>query len=144
MTFNSKSLLGKIIAVAMTGAVLLPMTSAVQADHRHGWRDHGHRHYEAPRRKGIDPGAAVAAGIIGLAAGALIVGSSNRGYAAPAPAPGYVRPGYAPVYGEPVYEAPGFQPWSPAWYRYCTSKYRSFNPNTGTYTTYNGEQRFCQ
>jgi len=36
------------------------------------------------------------------------------------------------------------EPWSQEWYRYCTQKYRSFNPDTGYYTTYSGRQRFCQ
>lgn len=38
----------------------------------------------------------------------------------------------------------GLEPWSPAWYDYCRGKYRSFNPNTGYYTTYGGQKRFCQ
>ncbi|PTW58736.1 outer membrane protein with glycine zipper [Breoghania corrubedonensis] len=37
-----------------------------------------------------------------------------------------------------------FEPWSPAWHDYCSRKYRSFNPRTGYYTTYGGEQRFCR
>ncbi|WP_436637335.1 BA14K family protein [Microbaculum sp. FT89] len=40
--------------------------------------------------------------------------------------------------------AGGMQPWTPAWYQYCSSKYRSFDPNTGYYTTYSGQKRFCQ
>jgi BA14K-like protein len=38
----------------------------------------------------------------------------------------------------------GMQPWTPAWYQYCSSKYKSFNANTGYYTTYGGQQKFCQ
>ncbi|MEJ8574418.1 BA14K family protein [Microbaculum marinum] len=38
----------------------------------------------------------------------------------------------------------GLQPWTQPWFEYCSSKYRSFNPQTGYYTTYGGEQRFCQ
>ena len=30
------------------------------------------------------------------------------------------------------------------WYAYCSSKYRSFNPQTGMYTGYDGVQRPCQ
>ncbi|WP_417690817.1 BA14K family protein [Roseibium sp.] len=129
----------KIIAVFLTGTFLLPAVSAAEAGSRHGWRDHdrGSRHHNyQPRRHNnnrIDPGAAVAAGIFGLAAGALIAGAANNqrnSYSAPVPAPGTATMGY--------------QPWSPAWYRYCSSKYRSFNPNTGTFTTYGGEQKFCQ
>ncbi|SNY94196.1 BA14K-like protein [Cohaesibacter sp. ES.047] len=36
------------------------------------------------------------------------------------------------------------RPWSGAWYSYCHSKYRSFNPRTGYYTTYSGRKRFCR
>jgi hypothetical protein len=38
----------------------------------------------------------------------------------------------------------GYQPWTPAWYQYCSSKYKSFNPQTGYYTTYGGQKKFCQ
>jgi hypothetical protein len=30
------------------------------------------------------------------------------------------------------------------WYEYCSSKYRSFNANTGTYTGYDGLTHYCQ
>ncbi|SNY94197.1 BA14K-like protein [Cohaesibacter sp. ES.047] len=36
------------------------------------------------------------------------------------------------------------RPWTRAWYRYCHSKYRSFNPRTGYFTTYSGHKRFCR
>jgi len=36
------------------------------------------------------------------------------------------------------------QPWTPEWYDYCMSKYRSFNPETGYYRTYSGRLRFCR
>ena len=70
-----------------------------------------------------------------------------------------------PVYGRPVYREPvyrerlyregpvrgtyartyatGLEPWSPQWYDYCESRYRSFNPRTGTFTGYDGVRRFC-
>ncbi|AXS42665.1 BA14K family protein [Breoghania sp. L-A4] len=38
----------------------------------------------------------------------------------------------------------GLEPWSPAWYDYCSRKYRSFNPDTGYFTTYGGKKRFCR
>lgn len=37
-----------------------------------------------------------------------------------------------------------YEAWSPQWYDYCSRKYRSFNPNTGYYTTYGGKKRFCR
>lgn len=45
--------------------------------------------------------------------------------------------GPAPVYGAP-------EPWTPAWYDYCHSKYRSFDPRTGMFLAYSGEYRFCR
>ena len=137
----------RLLAAALTGILLLPTVATAEAGPRHGWNDRGghhhHRkHHKHRRHKNNDNlGAAVAAGVIGLAAGAILLGATSQpSYAAPppvnyyppAPYPGHVR---GPV---------GYQPWSPAWYQYCSSKYRSFNPSTGTYTTYRGVQRFCQ
>lgn len=36
------------------------------------------------------------------------------------------------------------RPWTPAWYRYCAAKYRSFNPETGYYLSYSGRYKFCR
>lgn len=72
-------------------------------------------------------GAGIAAGVIGgLIGGALL----NPGpvYAAPQPVyeapPVYVRPGGGSV-------------------EYCMQRYRSYNPNTGTYVGYDGIERPC-
>lgn len=67
-------------------------------------------------------GAAVAAGVIGgLALGAVIAGAAS----APPPV------AYAP-------------PPSGDWYAYCASKYRSFDPASGTYLGYDGLRHPCQ
>jgi hypothetical protein len=50
------------------------------------------------RHRGVDPGAAVAIGIIGLAAGAIIAGAANGAHAAPY-APEYGHGGYDDGYG---------------------------------------------
>jgi hypothetical protein len=74
-------------------------------------------------------GGGVAAGIIGgLAAGAIIGGAlAARPY---------------PVYEEPVYGPP------PAdyddWVAYCSSRYRSFDPASGTYMGYDGVRHPCR
>lgn len=51
-------------------------------------------------------------------------------------------------YQQPAYNSSSsgaeLEPWSPEWYAYCESKYRSFNRDTGTYTTYSGQNKFCQ
>ena len=145
-----KILSKRLVAAALTGALLLPTFAAAEAGQRHGWRDnrgdhhnYGHRHHNKHKRhKNNDNlGAAVAAGVIGLAAGAILLGATSQpSYAGPPPA-NYYPP--APYPGR-VSQTVGYQPWSPAWYQYCSARYRSFNPSTGTYTTYQGEQRFCQ
>ncbi|WP_246786479.1 MULTISPECIES: BA14K family protein [Bartonella] len=42
---------------------------------------------------------------------------------------GAARPCYPPA---PTAYKPVYQPWSAGWRNYCASKYRSFNPRTGT------------
>ncbi len=140
----------RLIAAALTSAILLPTVATAEAGSRHGWRDYRsdrhHYHHRKHNRHGHHKnngnlGAAVAAGVIGLAAGAILLGATSQpSYAGPPPANYYPR---APYPGR-VSPAAGYQPWSPAWYRYCSSKYRSFDPSSGTYITYRGEQRFCQ
>ncbi len=96
-------------------------------------------------------GSAVAAGIFGFAAGALVAGAlSQPRYYYPdyyyAPAPVYAPP---PVVYQPAYQpAPvyygGPQPWSPEWYDYCDARYRSFNSRTGYFLGFDGQYHFCQ
>ncbi len=95
------------------------------------------------------PGEAQAASktgnfLLGAAAGAaglavihgLNKNRAPRRYYRPAPRRYY----YAPRPRR--YYAPAA--WTPAWYRYCGNKYRSFNPNTGYYRPYSGGYRFCR
>jgi hypothetical protein len=35
-------------------------------------------------------------------------------------------------------------PYSAQWYAYCAERFRSFEPSTGTYTTYSGRRRLCR
>ncbi|TPL09446.1 MULTISPECIES: BA14K family protein [unclassified Mesorhizobium] len=128
-------------AVAATMLVALP---AANADDWHRWHHHGHGH-----------GDAVAAGVLGLAAGALIGGAlANQ----QPPPPDYYDDGYyydrdvsvrpAPVrryYAEPrvVYADRYAEPWTRDWYEYCSDRYRTFNSRTGTFTGNDGEQHFC-
>lgn len=70
-------------------------------------------------------GGAAAAGILGV-----IIGQGLG-------QPRYIDP--------PVQVRRGrYEPWTPSWYRYCSRKYRSFNPNTGYYLAYSGRYRFCR
>ena len=85
---------------------------------------------------------------IGLGAAAIIAGSHRRnqyynyGYG---PGPYYYAPppvSYAPP--PPVYRRYAPAPWSPAWYNYCSQKYRSFDPRSGTFQPYNGPRQLCR
>lgn len=169
----------RILTAALSASLLAPLATGAQAGgwgDRHGGWGHG-RGFERGYDRGYDRGwedrnrvergrheergrkrnntdAALAAGVIGLAAGAILLGTMSGGASASTPPPAYYPPAHAPipapgpVYGAPIYGAPqaspGYLPWSPAWYDYCSSRYRSFNPRTGTFTTHGGEQRFCQ
>jgi BA14K-like protein len=134
-----------VLSLATAAAIIAPMTQA-SADHRRH-----HRHNQD----------ALIAGAIGLAAGAIIIGAiteSNRPrrvYQEPVyidpeddyypPQPRIIRP---PVrHPKVVYYddyAGGFEPWSRDWFRYCSNRYRSFNPDTGTYRGYDGRDHFCR
>jgi hypothetical protein len=81
-------------------------------------------------------GSAWGAGLLGFGVGA-IVGSAltpREVYVVPPPPP--------PAYYGPVSYGP--PPWSPDWYDYCSSRYRSFNPRTGYFMGYDGIPHFCQ
>lgn len=130
-----------ILAAAGFSAIATPITSA-SADswgrHSGRWHPSHHRHNRT--------GDAIAAGILGLAAGAVvgsIMSQPQPVYAQPVPTyspppPVYypAPPAYAPTYR-------GYEPWSRGWYNYCSERYRSFNPNTGTYRGYDGQDHFC-
>lgn len=136
-------------ALAMAGA---PLAGASADEYYYRtWRPHHHRDN--------DVGGAVAAGVLGLAAGAII-GSAL----APAPGPDYAPPppAYipAPGYSSQYYYPPApvssrttivvgrddggdLAPWSPEWNRYCANRYPSFDPRTGTFLGYDGHEHFC-
>ncbi|WP_262032209.1 BA14K family protein [Microvirga sp. Mcv34] len=88
--------------------------------YRRGYRPYYHDRYYY-RRGGN--GAAVAAGVAGVAAGALIAGAlANQAQAAPPAPPGTVDPQMA---------------------AYCARKYRSYDPATGTFLATNGMRYVC-
>lgn len=109
-------------AVAATSLTTLP---AAYAD---GWRHH-HR-----------GGDLAAAGIIGLAAGALAAGIAT------APDREYYEPErvYRPVRRHYVDDDYGLEPWTRDWYRYCANRYRTFNARTGTFMGSDGYRHFCE
>ena len=76
--------------------------------------------------------------------GAIIAGavtSAPEPYYAPhaGAQPGYYPP--APYQGYASYG--GAEPWTQAWYEYCTQRFRSFNAESGTYMGYDGKRHFC-
>lgn len=122
------------VAVAATTLAALP---AANAGDRY-WR--GNRHYHHYHS---NSGDLAAAGILGLAAGALVVGLASQ----PEPVYDnpYRRPRPRPIreYPETAYLDGALEPWSPDWYDYCSDRYRSFNPRSGTFLGYDGEEHFC-
>lgn len=93
--------------------------------YRRGYRPYYRPYYGDRYYYRRDNGAAVAAGVAGLAAGALIAGAiANQAQAQPAapPPPGTVDPQLA---------------------AYCARKYRSYDPATGTFLATNGMRYVC-
>ncbi|WP_353845685.1 BA14K family protein [Methylobacterium sp.] len=84
---------------------------------RHGGQYYGRRDYRRPYRRGLGAGAAAAAGAAGLATGALIGGALSAAQA-------------------------GDQ--NDHWIAYCSQKYRSFDPASGTYLGYDGQRHRCR
>lgn len=124
---RSKLLTG-VAALGLTACTVLataaPASAAPWGWHR-GWGWHG---------GGWGWTAAVAAGVVG---GAVAAATS------PLWAPGYYdySPGYVYAPGPYVAVAPGGP--GGGGVAYCESRFRSYNPATGTYTGYDGLQHPC-
>jgi hypothetical protein len=103
-----------IVAAAVAGLALAGSALPAHADHW-GYRSYGRHYYR-------NDGASVAAGVAGLAAGALIAGAIASQAAAPPPPPGTVDPRLA---------------------AYCARRYRSYDPVTGTFLARSGERFVC-
>lgn len=106
MTQMINKLTVKAISVSIIASFLavtaLPVASA-EAGHKKHWK---HHHHQQVKRRHNNGGELLAAGIIGLAIGAIIADQSNRNRAQPdyvyvEPSPRYVKP--APVY-DPYYD----------------------------------------
>ena len=163
-----KQLKTLIAAAAVAGTALAPLvaTPAAADDYRHrpsagsfaagdcvyrhGKRICGVRNYPRGPRPVYrnDNGDAAAAAIIGLAGVAIIAGALANAnpptvyetYPAPdtryPPAPGRSGP-------KVITYASTLEPWTRGWYEWCDDRYRSFNPETGTYRGYDGRDHFC-
>ena len=107
-----------IIAGIAVGAIV---AGAIADSHRHRHHHYNHgyrkRHYKKHRYKSY--------------------------YYAPPPPVYYkpARPHYAPP---PVAHRYAPEPWTPEWYAYCSQRYRSFDPRSGTFQPYHGPRRLCQ
>jgi len=135
-----------VLSAAVLGTTLATLPAANAGDWNR-WHHHG--------RGGGHGGDALAAGVLGLAAGALIGGALANDQP-PRYADRYYDDGYdrdvvvrpAPVrryYAEPqvVYADRYAEPWTRSWYEYCSDRYRTFNSRTGTFTGNDGAQHFC-
>ena len=127
-----KTLFTALLAAALVGMTTLMMATPAEAGRYKGYKGgrYVQNNYYYKRNDGI---SALGAGLLGFGVGA-IVGSAltpREVYVAP-PAPAYRRAGYGPP------------AWTPDWYTYCYSRYRSFNPDTGTFIGYDGYEHFCR
>lgn len=108
-------------------ALALALVCSASAEPRHGhhWKDDGDRHYgERYDRPAPDAWRSFWGGVLGgWIAGKLQSERPDRE-------------------GDDV--EGDLEPWSKAWFAYCTDKYRSFNPRTGRYFGYDGEYHFCK
>jgi hypothetical protein len=139
---------GTMLALPAAAAPLAPASGAVAAAegssdlvHTVQWRRYGYGPRYYGYRRGPAVGAGIAAGIIGgaLAAGALAAPPPPV-YVYPEPAPIYVAP---PVYAAPVPRAYGYSVEDTDAVAYCASRFRSYNPQTGTYIAKGGVVRAC-
>jgi hypothetical protein len=73
---------------------------------------------------------------------ALRLGWGYPAYGYPWPPPVYVAPPVVAPAPAVVVDAPKVS--RAEWIDYCTFKYKSFDPQTGLYTTYSGEKRVCR
>lgn len=150
-------------AIATTGLASLPTAQA--GDWRgHGYHDNDDDDLVVAGILGLAVGALAASAAVGgpYYGGGYPAYPAYRAYP-PYPAyrtvpryngyyNGYYRNGYygyatrpADRYAtRPAPRYASLRPWTPAWYRYCESRYRSFRPDTGTFTGYDGRQHFCR
>ncbi|WP_336276503.1 BA14K family protein [Bartonella sp. CB178] len=107
--------------------------------HGHVNRKYIHNYYTTRN----DSGDTLAAGILGLAAGALLGNALKKNEQ---PKVVYqVSPQPTIIYQAPpsiVYQTVQ-QPLASGWLQYCKEKYRSFNPETGTFKGRDGKDHFC-
>ncbi|MET3559691.1 hypothetical protein ABID39_000368 [Bartonella japonica] len=113
-------------------------------EHHHHHVEHKvHRYVQEHRETRNNSGDTLAAGILGLAAAAILVNVFKK------------REQPQVVYqqipkDQVIYEVQSTttyqqlqKPWTHGWLQYCKKRYRSFNPQTGTFRGYDGLDHFC-
>ncbi|MEO0637819.1 MAG: BA14K family protein [Pseudomonadota bacterium] len=135
-----------------------------RGDGFHGRQPHYHTgqpvRIEPPRRNNNQ--AVIAAGIVGLAAGAIIANELGKNrqrqhgvhvsrppsFEPPIPVRRVERVPLSQLRAQQtqVSHTGSTNGWigSSEWLRYCTAKYRSFNPSTGRFLSYSGQYKLCR
>ncbi|HMQ58250.1 MAG TPA: BA14K family protein [Rhizobiaceae bacterium] len=166
MSIFKSATIAALVAATAIAAPLAAATSATAGErywrdgHRNGHsgnrtivrerviiRD-GHRHWR-PHRPGVrvvrrhNDDALIAAGI-GIVTGAIIAGALADREPEPQVIYRDVQPDYPPA--PRIIHAPqvvSYEPWTKGWYQWCDDRYRSFNPEKGTFRGYDGRDHFC-
>lgn len=135
MTSLARSL---VLSAAVAAATLVPVMHASAGER---WREQRPRHPQHHHRQD-DTGDLIAAGVLGLAIG-IIAATAIDGAAADGGDPYGDGDPIAPHGGAYAAYDPVIEPWTHDWYRYCMARYRSFDPQTGTFRGYDGYDHFC-
>ncbi|OJV09576.1 MAG: hypothetical protein BGO20_02535 [Bosea sp. 67-29] len=143
------ALAGGAVLAAPASAAPLNAAGAVQAMSHAGsdmtqtvqWRRYGYGPRYYGYRRGPAVGAGIAAGIIGGALAAVALAAPPPPPVYYEPAPVYVAPPV--VYAPPVPRAYGYSLADTDAVAYCSRRFRSYNPETGTYIAAGGVVRAC-
>jgi hypothetical protein len=166
-----KILISALLAAStLLSALTIPLTASAQdifiqrgQDRDSNWQNSPPSRYDRDHRsqqwrnKDRHKDRDLAIGIIGgLAAGAIIGGVINDQPPRYPPPPRFeprrdyyyqpMPPRYPPPRPIPEYRGDATmagQPWSRQWRDFCSNRYRTFNPNTGTYLGSDGKWHFC-
>ncbi len=126
-----------VLSATVAAATLGPVLEAGAGER---WREQRPRHPQQHHRHDAT-GDLVAAGVLGLAVGILaataLEGASAGGH------PGTSSYPPAPYGSGSVAYGGQIEPWTRDWYQYCAARYRSFDPQTGTFRGYDGYDHFC-
>ena len=114
-------------------------------EYRREMRRAERRHYRHHHRHRNNDGEVVAGAIIGFTLGAIIADAYNRQQDRYVPRSRvYNAPPSGGYYRTPAHTSYRPEPFTDEWYAYCDSKYRSFDPATGTFQPYNGPRKLCR